>query len=149
MQQVFSNSQTVQVFLYCVKKQAPVGVREAQRDLGIKSSSSIHWHLNKLLDAQILKKEPNNTYALTEIGKKLDRITFPVDETFLVMRGELISHGVFQVAFLVTALITGISLFFWNPLISAIFSLQVVIVEAIIQARVLMKRMAVLPSYQS
>jgi predicted DNA-binding transcriptional regulator len=57
---------TLEVYLFLVKADKPVGVREVQRALKLSSASVATYHLVKLEDAGILRREENN-YAVSKI----------------------------------------------------------------------------------
>jgi hypothetical protein len=65
---------TLLVYWYLLKKGQSCGVREIQRALGFSSSSSAHYHLEKLTSKDILTKDPYGNYRIN--GKiKVGRIS--------------------------------------------------------------------------
>lgn len=68
------------VYLFLLKKNKPVGVREVQRALGLSSPSVANYHLAKLEEVGLLKRE-NGGYTvikvLLEQSIKLNRFLVP------------------------------------------------------------------------
>ncbi len=48
---------TLRVYLHMLRKKTPLGVREIMRDLGFSTPSLVHYHLNKLLNAGLIKQD--------------------------------------------------------------------------------------------
>jgi hypothetical protein len=55
---------TLRVYWYILKKRENCGVREVQRALGFSSSSSAHYHLEKLADKGFLIKDKYGNYQV-------------------------------------------------------------------------------------
>jgi hypothetical protein len=55
---------TLRVYWYILKKRESCGVREIQRALGFSSSSSAHYHLEKLADKGFLIKDNHGNYQV-------------------------------------------------------------------------------------
>ena len=55
---------TLRVYWYVLKKREDCGVREVQRALGFSSSSSAHYHLEKLVDKGLLVKDEYGSYRI-------------------------------------------------------------------------------------
>ncbi len=71
---------TLEVYRFLLKSSKPVGIRELQRALGLSSPSVATYHLSKLEDAGLLKKEGGNyTVAkyLLENTVKISRFLIP------------------------------------------------------------------------
>jgi hypothetical protein len=60
---------TLLVYWYLLKKRHGCGVREVQRALGFSSSSTAHYHLEKLEYKGLLTKEPNGGYRVNDKAK--------------------------------------------------------------------------------
>jgi DNA-binding transcriptional ArsR family regulator len=71
---------TLEVYRFLLKNSKPVGIRELQRALKLSSPSVATYHLTKLEDAGLLKKE-NGTYTvckyLLENSIKISRFLVP------------------------------------------------------------------------
>ena len=48
---------TLRIYLHMLKKKKPLGVREIMRELGYSTPSLVHYHLNKLLNAGLIKQD--------------------------------------------------------------------------------------------
>jgi DNA-binding transcriptional ArsR family regulator len=71
---------TLEVYRFLLKSSKPVGIRELQRALNLSSPSVANYHLSKLEDAGLLKKEQGNyTVAkyLLENNVKIRRFLVP------------------------------------------------------------------------
>ena len=55
---------TLRVYWYILKKRENCGVRQVQRALGFSSSSSAHYHLEKLADKGFLIKDKYGSYQV-------------------------------------------------------------------------------------
>lgn len=126
---VFHNPLTLELFLYCKNQQNPLGIRETQRALGISSPSSVHWHFNKLIDMGFLERLENNTFALTEEGRKLRILHVPINFPFMVIRGRLVTMTIFQISFLIFAMLFGILLSKLKPIAANVFFFLILMVE--------------------
>ena len=71
---------TLDVYRFLLKSNKPVGTRELQRALNLSSSSVAVYHLTKLEDAGLLKREPGgftvNKFVL-ENSIKINRFLIP------------------------------------------------------------------------
>ncbi len=124
---LFKNPVTLDIYLYLLNQEGSVRIRNAQRELSI--ASTLHWHLNKLLEAGLVEKLPDNIYLLTSAGRELKRLEVPVTETYYLFSGRLYSQALFQLAFLLSSLLIGILLVLIIPNTANIFLLMVVATE--------------------
>jgi hypothetical protein len=60
---------TLDVYFYLLRKKSSAGVREIQRKLCLSSPSVSSYHLEKLVDLEVIKK---NRFGSYEIAKKID-----------------------------------------------------------------------------
>jgi hypothetical protein len=77
--EIFGN--TLLVYWYLLRKRQSCGVREIQRALGFSSSSSAHYHLEKLTCKGILTKDSYGNYRINE-KVKIGRLS-----SFILMYG--------------------------------------------------------------
>ncbi len=56
---------TLQIYWYLVLT-GKSGVREIQKELGVSSSSTVHYHLNKLLNAGLVDQDASDKYFVIE-----------------------------------------------------------------------------------
>ena len=71
---------TLDVYRFLLKSNKPVGTRELQRALNLSSSSVAVYHLSKLEDAGLLKREPGGFTVnkfLLENSIKINRFLIP------------------------------------------------------------------------
>ncbi len=71
---------TLEVYRFLLKSNKPVGTRELQRALNLSSSSVATYHLSKLEEAGLLKKEPGGFTVnkfLLENSIKISRFLIP------------------------------------------------------------------------
>lgn len=83
-----------------------IGVRDAQRSLGLSSPSTIIWHLDKLADAGLVEKTPTNKYRLDQRGKEYNDLKIPVTHSLHFFRGFFFPGLVFVVSFLIFGLLS-------------------------------------------
>ena len=93
---------TLKVYLFMVKQNRPVGVREVQRALNLSSPSLAAYHLSKLEEVDLLRREGGN-YVVNKV----------ILENMVRIRRMLIPRYFFYSLFAVLALIT--ELFFLRP----------------------------------
>jgi hypothetical protein len=60
---------TLRVYWYILRKRQDCGVREIQRALGFSSSSTAHYHLEKLVYKGILTKDSYGNYKINNTAK--------------------------------------------------------------------------------
>jgi DNA-binding transcriptional ArsR family regulator len=71
---------TLEVYRFLLKKSKPVGIREVQRALGLSSPSVATYHLSKLEDMGLLKRESSGYTVnrfLLEYSVKVNRFLVP------------------------------------------------------------------------
>lgn len=112
----------LRVFVYALKKAQDVGVRETQRDLGLKSASHSQYHLRRLEQLGLLEKNKNNKYNLKEEFENLRSLKIGILTEIYMFKGWMIpSLGLFS-GFLASSLIITILFYFLlTPLASVIF----------------------------
>ncbi|TFF93492.1 hypothetical protein EU546_06130 [Candidatus Thorarchaeota archaeon] len=96
---------TLRVYWYMLQSPRPVGVREAQRDLGMSSPSVASHHLNKLIDMGLAQKNPESLYELVEVVK------VGILKDFIRFRGMLLPRYFFVAVFFTT--VAGAYLLSW------------------------------------
>jgi predicted transcriptional regulator len=64
---------TLKVYKFVLRSDRPVGIREVQRALGLSSPTLALYHLNKLEEAGLIKKEANGYIADRVILENLFR----------------------------------------------------------------------------
>lgn len=85
---------TLKVYKFILKSDRPIGIREVQRGLNLSSPTLALYHISKLEEAGLIKKELNGYVA--------DRIVL---ENLVRFRRFLIPRNFFYTIFLVTSLI--------------------------------------------
>lgn len=112
----------LRVFVYALKKAQDVGVRETQRDLGLKSASHSQYHLRRLEQLGLLEKNKNNKYNLKEEFENLRSLKIGILTEIYMFKGWMIpSLGLFS-GFLASSLIITILFYFLlTPLAAVIF----------------------------
>ena len=102
---------TLLVYFYVLRKRGSCGVREVQRALGFSSSSSAHYHLEKLLDQGVLTKDSYGYYRINQ-NSKIGMVS-----SFLIIRGfPLPKQLVYATG--TTAMCLFFVAFFWGSLTS-------------------------------
>lgn len=111
---------TLRVYKFVLRSERPVGIREVQRALNLSSPTLALYHMNKLEEAGLIKKESNGYIA--------DRVIL---ENLIRFRRILIPRNFFYMIFLITSLIM-LAVFLRPPIITRdyIFSLVVISVAA-------------------
>lgn len=124
---------TLKLFLYA-KTIFPedFGVREAKRNLDFNSPSTVLWHLEKLVEANVIEKLPTNRYKLLEQGLDIKEINVPIRYTAQIIRGELVPRRIFLMAFVVSAFVVSLVLIFIDPLIAAILGTTLLGINSIL-----------------
>ncbi|MHA2250467.1 MAG: hypothetical protein ACXAD7_08895 [Candidatus Kariarchaeaceae archaeon] len=82
-----------------------VGVRETQKIVGLKSSSTVSWHFEKLEKAGIIKKDDANVYFLTEKGMEFQDLRIPTMISAYFIRGRLVSKYLILLTFLILSFV--------------------------------------------
>ncbi|MEM3699556.1 MAG: hypothetical protein QXL57_01645 [Candidatus Bathyarchaeia archaeon] len=100
---------TLLVYFYLLKKRQGCGVREIQRALGFSSSSTAHYHLEKLADKGVLLKDSYGNYKINEAAK------VGLINPFLIIFGFVFPKQ-FIYAVATTMMSTFFLALFWNSL---------------------------------
>ncbi len=89
--EVLSNPTTLKIFIcFKINFQDNISVRKLQQMIGVKSSSTISWHLKKLEEAKLLIKNSSRHYILTELGKQFNEFQYSISKTAQIIRGQII-----------------------------------------------------------
>lgn len=91
---------TLQVYLYLLKRDEPVGVREIQRDLNFSSPSVASYHLDKLMGISLIAKDEYGRYYIVK------KAEISILESFVSILGYTIPRLTFFAIFFTTLLIT-------------------------------------------
>ncbi|MHA1827633.1 MAG: hypothetical protein ACTSX6_03190 [Candidatus Heimdallarchaeaceae archaeon] len=112
---------TLKLFLFA-KSVYPndFGVREAKRKLDFNSPSTVLWHLDKLVEVNLLDKLETNRYILNKKGLGVKEITVPIKFSTQIIKGELVPRKLFLLSFIFSAFLVTIIISFFNPLIASI-----------------------------
>jgi hypothetical protein len=100
---------TLLVYFYLLRSGQTCGVREIQRALGFSSSSSAHYHLEKLVHRGILNKDSYGNYRIN--GEARVRLV----DRFFVFRGFVFPKQLFYAA-ATTIMCLFFTLLFWDSL---------------------------------
>jgi predicted DNA-binding transcriptional regulator len=109
---------TLRVYWYVLKRKEGCGVREIQRALGFSSSSSAHYHLEKLADKGFLTRNEYGSYHVN--GKVRSGVISP----FVVVRGFVFPRQLLYAV--VTTLFNALFLLFLRDFLSLTIVLALV-----------------------
>ena len=134
----------LQIFCYILQQKNPVGVREIQRALRLKSASHAAYHLQALYDEGILLKTPQNTYLL-EDRYRVNSIKINVLTEYFLFAGRFWPRTVFFASFLFFSLVISFILVLSNQkaivltylVLSTVASLVIATIESIRQIQAL------------
>ncbi|MFX1508398.1 MAG: hypothetical protein ACFFDC_20130 [Promethearchaeota archaeon] len=111
---------TLQVYLLLARaKDQDFGVREIYHRLGFSSVSVAAYHLNKLESINLVKKNSNNRYQVTEL------VPLGSYEEFFVLKGKYLPKEIFFLAFSCSSLLVAIIFFLfkmWEPMLTLLFA---------------------------
>ena len=124
---------TLKLFLYA-KAIYPkdFGVREAKRKLDFNSPSTVLWHLDKLVEANLIEKLPTNRYKLLQSGFDIKEISVPVKYTAQIIRGELIPRRILLISFVISAFLITLVFAFINPFVASILGSALLGINAVL-----------------
>ena len=100
---------TLLVYFYFLRSGQTCGVREIQRALGFSSSSSAHYHLEKLANKGVLAKDSYGNYRINEQAK------IRLIDRFFVVHGLLFPKQLIYAA-VTTSMCLFFTLLLWNSL---------------------------------
>jgi repressor of nif and glnA expression len=111
---------TLKVYRFILKNDKPVGIREVQRALNLSSPTLALYHINKLEEAGLIRKELN--------GYVVDRVVL---ENLVRFRRILIPRNLFYMIFLISSLVM-LAVFLRPPILTReyVFSLAVISIAA-------------------
>lgn len=101
---------TLEIYYYILRKKSSVGVREVQRELSLSSPSVASYHLEKLVELNVITKSATGNY---EIRQKLDIGTL---NQFILIGNYTLPRFLFYAVFFTVISIGYILLFFNLPL---------------------------------
>src|SRR5438105_4436970 len=101
---------TLQVYLYLIRKNQPVGIRELQRDLGLSSPSVAEYQIEKLIELGIARKD---THGQARIVKK---VKVKALDNYLEIGPRLMLPRIALYAFIFTAVTCTYVVTSWNSL---------------------------------
>ena len=127
---------TWDVYLCILTSNAPIGVRDIWRALGLSSPSLAQYHVNKLLELKLIESTPEGKY-ITNDEERLEAL-----RSFLTLRGMLIPRMVIYAALLSGILTSYVVFWPWRGdfrdvvvLIVTLFSIVAFLFEALKQYR--------------
>jgi hypothetical protein len=133
---------TLLVYWYLLRKRQGCGVREIQRALGFSSSSSAHYHLDKLAYKHILIKDEYGNYKINE-KVKIGRIS-----PFILIHGYVFPMQLFY-AVATTGMCVVFLLLFWKSLtLTTILALSPGVLASLIFAYDAVKVWHSVPSFK-
>jgi DNA-binding Lrp family transcriptional regulator len=111
---------TLKVYRFILRNDKPVGIREVQRALNLSSPTLALYHINKLEEAGLIKKELNGYVA--------DKVIL---ENLIRLKRILIPRNFFYMIFLITSLVMLV-VFLKPPTLTReyVFSLTVITIAA-------------------
>jgi hypothetical protein len=92
------SASTVKVYVFLLRKGESGGVREVQRAMGFKSPSVAYYHLNKLIEMELVKQDQYGAYVAE---RKVDASALG---PFLLLGSVIVPRFVFYAAFFTTFL---------------------------------------------
>mgnify|MGYP000173806126 CR=1 FL=1 len=116
---------TLRVYLYMLRERRPVGVREIMRALGLSSPSLAHYHINKLLNAKLIK-QVNNKYMINK------PIKIGIAKYFVIVSGRFLPRFSIYAGILSALLVFEFILISFNLMISLIFAIFATVMSLII-----------------
>lgn len=93
------SASTVKVYVFLLRKGESAGVREVQRAMGFKSPSVAYYHLNKLIEMELVKQDQYGAYVAE---RKVDASALG---PFLLLGTVIVPRFVFYAAFFSTFLV--------------------------------------------
>ncbi len=85
---------TWEVYLFILTSNKPVGVREVWRKLGFSTPSLAQYHINKLVELELIKQVETGKYIVREKGN------VGLLRSFVLLRGKLVPRLVFYGLFM-------------------------------------------------
>ena len=135
-EKVLEHPTTLKLFLFLKAKDPhEIGVREAQRALEVRSSSTVAWHLEKLEEAGYVESKPNNKYVLTKKGTEKQDLMVPVLIPIQTIKGLMIPRNIFLLSFLIVSAMTVIISLFFTYIIATYVGLAGLIVGSLLVFR--------------
>ncbi|MHA2252956.1 MAG: winged helix-turn-helix domain-containing protein [Candidatus Kariarchaeaceae archaeon] len=131
----FTHPTPLKILLYAKSKEnAIIGVRELQRELGIKTISTISWHLDKMIDAGYVVKLPTNKYQLTDKAKNSNEIEISINLPVSIIRGKLMPKFAFSFGLLLSSVIFYVYLMLntRNPYTTQVYGLAILLFVIVI-----------------
>lgn len=101
---------TWEVYLYILTSERSQGVREIWRGLNLSTPSLAQYHVNKLLDLELIEVTSEGKYRANE-GERMDAL-----RSFIILRGKLVPRLVFYGTLLLGIFLAYIILwpFMWD-----------------------------------
>ena len=127
--QEFLTGTTLRVYLLLLRSKRPMGVREVQRALGMKSPSTASYHINKLLDLGLIERVPGGEFRAVKNPDALPIALYSVFAGQIIPR--LLPYAVAFLAMLITYLIVEFPEYNPYALIFGIASTLILWVETI------------------
>ena len=126
---ILSHPTTLRLFFYCKKHPEKVNIRQAQRDLYIKRTSTLSWHLEKLAENGLMEQLPDNSYQLTTSGRELSSMQVPLQQVVYFIGNNPVTALTFLTVFVLTSTII--------PIVLSLISTKSAMIHAIITLIVL------------
>jgi hypothetical protein len=99
---------TLEVYMCILTSEGSKGVREVCRDLGLSTPSLAQYHINKLIDLNLIRIDLDGRYRVN------DQESIEALNSFLLLRGMLIPRLVIYSALLIGLTISYLTLWPWR-----------------------------------
>ena len=127
---------TLDVYLCILTSETGIGVRDIWRQLGFSSPSLAQYHVNKLLDLQLIETDMGGKYRIN------DQESIEALRSFLMLRGMLVPRLTIYAALLGGLMISYLTFYPWRGdfrdltvLAITLFSISAFLFEAVKQYR--------------
>ena len=108
LEEILVNNHITSIFLHLKNENKPLGVREIQRSLNISSVGSTHWHLQKLLEKNVIMQVEGNKYQLVEKYSRIRSIPLRIIMNHYVVGNKLVPNVFFLMFFLINVLVLAL-----------------------------------------
>ncbi|MHA1397594.1 MAG: hypothetical protein ACTSSF_07790 [Candidatus Heimdallarchaeaceae archaeon] len=116
----------LRVFLYTLKKGKSIGVRETQRNLGLKTASHAQYHLQRLEQLGLVGRNNNNKYFVQKEYENLRSLKVGILTEIYIFKGWLIpTLGVASGFIAMSLVITFLFFFLLSEIAAVTFALVV------------------------
>jgi len=108
----------------------PLSIRDLQKILGVESTSTVIWHLEKMIDGGYVTKQQDNRHILTPEALEQGELKVPLNIPITMLKGKIIPKRLLLLSFIISSVVIGLIFLLIDFRLATIFLFLALIVTS-------------------